>query len=219
MTEVEARPSWSGLRVRDLDDGVEVTRETRESAISLAITFGERDEGPVLDTGIDFFNHMLEMIAWYAGFNVRATYATKRFNLTHVVCEDIGICFGHAVRRLLEQRIPEGVSAVGEGHGAIDEALAFSMVVLEGRANHHLELPESQRSSPVEDSRGHDLQQFFEGFAQGSRSTLHLRLLSGRDPHHQWEATFRAFARAVRGALEPDPWRRGTTAGVKGTLD
>jgi imidazoleglycerol-phosphate dehydratase len=80
-------------------------------------------------------------------------------------------------------------------------------------------LPESQRTGDVEDAHNTDLVQFFEGFAQGCHGTLHLRLLAGADPHHQWEATFRAFACAIRAALEPDPWRANTTAGVKGTLE
>jgi imidazoleglycerol-phosphate dehydratase len=215
MTDVA--PTLSGLIVRDLEDGVEVTRETRENAIELAVTFGERDDDMQLDTGIDFFNHMLEMVAWYAGFNIRVVYRVKRFRLTHVVCEDVGTALGHAIRRVIEQRIPQGVSSVGEGHGAIDDALAFSMFVLEGRANHHVVIPESQRG-PVEDAKGTDLVQFFDGFAQGSGGTLHLHLLSGVDQHHQWEASFRAFAQAVRAALAPDLWRANTTAGVKGTL-
>jgi imidazoleglycerol-phosphate dehydratase len=65
-----------------------------------------------------------------------------------------------------------------------------------------------------------DLVAFFEGFSQGGRCTVHLRLDDGsRDPHHAWEAGFRAFARALRAALTINPRRAGMTAGVKGTLD
>jgi imidazoleglycerol-phosphate dehydratase len=213
-------PKLSGIDIHDLDDGgVEVHRETRESVIDLAISFGERDDDAEIDSGIDFFNHMLEMVAWYAGFNIRVTYRTKRYRLTHVVCEDIGIVLGRAVRRAIELRIAEGVASIGEAHGAIDDALAFAYFILEGRANHFLELPASQRTGDVEDAHNTDLVQFFEGFAQGCHGTLHLRLLAGADPHHQWEATFRAFACAIRAALKPDPWRANTTAGVKGTLE
>jgi len=210
----------ANMSARDLPDGgITITRETRESSVELTVRFGVRDEGVRSDTGIDFFNHMLEMIAWYAGFNLQATYRTNRFRLTHVICEDVGVVFGHAVRRILERRIPEGVASDGAGFGGIDDALAFSYLVLEGRANHFLELPDSLRSGDVEDVHNTDLVQFFEGFAQGCRGTLHLRLISGADPHHRWEACFRAFAKALRTALAPDPWRAGATAGVKGTLD
>lgn len=209
----------TGTDLRDLPDGVRIVRVTRESDIDLTVRFGPRDSEAPLDTGIHFLNHMLEMIAWHGGFNISVAYATKRFDLSHVVCEDIGIAMGRCVRRVLEARIPDGVACVGEAHGTIDEALAFAMFSLEGRANHHLDLPDSQRTEPVEDSRGHDLVQFFEGFAQGAGATVHLRLLCGVDPHHRWEACFRAFARALRGALTADPWRAGATAGVKGTLE
>jgi imidazoleglycerol-phosphate dehydratase len=201
------------------DGGVTVTRETRESSVEVTVRFGARDADLRSDSGIEFFDHMLEMIAWYAGFNLRATYETRRLRLTHVICEDVGIVFGHAIRRIVERRIPDGVASDGAGYGGIDDALAFAYYILEGRANHFLVLPDSLRSGDVEDAHNTDLVQFFEGFAQGSHGTLHLRLIAGADPHHRWEACFRAFARALRAALAPDPWRAGATAGVKGTLD
>jgi imidazoleglycerol-phosphate dehydratase len=208
------------ITARDLaDGGVTLTRETRESSIELTVRFGARDDDARSDTGIDFFNHMLEMVAWYGGFNLQATYRSKRFKLTHVVCEDVGIVLGHAIRRIVGRGLPDGVASDGSGYGGIDDALAFAYFVLEGRANHFLVLPDAQRTGDVEDAHNTDLVQFFEGFAQGARGTLHLRLLAGADPHHQWEACFRAFAKAVRAAVAPDPWRAGATAGVKGTLD
>ncbi len=217
MSVVRPAPN---VELRDREDGgVEARRETRESAIELRIALGAFDPQAELDTGIDFLNHMLEMTSWYGGFNLSARYETRRFRLGHVVCEDVGIVLGHAARRLLERRLADGVASDGEAYGGIDDALAFAYVILEGRANHFLVLPASQRTGDVEDARSTDLVQFFEGFAQGARATVHLRLLSGADPHHQWEACFRAFAKALRAALRPDPWRAGLTAGVKGTLE
>jgi len=210
----------SNIKVRDLPDGgAACARETRESSIELEVRFGDRDSDVRPDTGIDFLNHMLEMVAWYGGFNLEATYRQKRFNLSHVVCEDTGIVLGHVIRRIVEQRIPNGVASDGSGWGGIDDALAFAYVIVEGRANHFLELPDSLREGEVEDARNTDIVQFFEGFAQGCRATVHLRLVSGRDPHHRWEACFRAFAKALRAVIAPDPWRAGATAGVKGTLE
>jgi imidazoleglycerol-phosphate dehydratase len=201
------------------DGGITITRETRESSVEVTVRFGARDDDIRSDTGIAFFDHMLEMIAWYGGFNLRASYRTNRFRLTHVICEDVGVVLGHAIRQILERRIPDGVASDGDGVGGIDDALASSYVVLEGRANHFLELPDSLRTGEVEDAHNTDLVQFFEGFAQGCRGTVHLRLIAGADPHHRWEACFRAFAKALRAALASDPWRAGATAGVKGTLD
>lgn len=201
------------------DGGITLARETRESSVEVTVRFGARDADAASDTPIHFLNHMLEMIAWYAGFNLRATYQARRFHLTHVVCEDVGIVLGHAIRQIVERRMADGVASDGAGYGGIDDALALAYFILEGRANHFLVLPDSLRSGDVEDAHNTDLVQFFEGFAQGSRGTLHLRLISGADPHHCWEACFRAFAKALRAALAPDPWRAGATAGVKGTLD
>ena len=124
---------------------------------------------------------MLEMIAWYGGFNLQATYRTRRFRLTHVICEDVGVVFGHAIRQTVERRIPNGVASDGSGFGGIDDALAFAYVVLEGRANHFLELPDSLWTGDVEDAHNTDIVQFFEGFAQGCRATVHLRLVAGGD--------------------------------------
>ena len=64
-----------------------------------------------------------------------------------------------------------------------------------------------------------DLVAFFEGFAHGARATVRLDVLEADDPHHAWEAAFRAFGRALRVALAGNRWRVGMTAGVKGTLD
>ena len=70
-----------------------------------------------------------------------------------------------------------------------------------------------------EDMAGADMIAFYEGFTQGARCTLHLRVQAGRDPHHSWEAAARAFAVALRGCFGANPFRAGLTAGVKGTLD
>ena len=61
--------------------------------------------------------------------------------------------------------------------------------------------------------------QFFDGFAQGARATVHIRSFAGMDPHHSWEAIFRAFGEALKEAFSPNPLRKGSCAGVKGTLD
>jgi len=71
----------------------------------------------------------------------------------------------------------------------------------------------------VEDMLSADVQEFFSGFAQGARATLHVWLRRGEDPHHTWEAGYRAFGLALRRAMSPNPLRAGVTVGIKGTLD
>lgn len=120
----------------------------------------------------------------------------------------------------VKDRIAGGVESSGAGHGVMDEASAFAQVSFEGRANSFVTREGASALERVEDMLTVDLVAFFEGFSQGARCTVHLRLdESSRDPHHAWEAGFRSFARALRAAVAPNPRRAGMTAGVKGTLD
>lgn len=204
--------------VRAGEDVYEVRRETHEALVGVTLRLGARCE-PRLETTLAFFDHMLEMLCAHAGITLDVRFEVKTFRLTHVICEDVGQALGSAVQQALRDRIDVGVESVGEAHGAIDEALAFSMVSFEGRANHRVERSGAARLEHVEDMLAADLVAFFEGFAQGARATVHLKVLHADDPHHAWEAAFRAFARALRVTLASNPWRAGLTAGVKGTLD
>ena len=211
--------TYSGMRVSIDGDRATARRITREAEIHVALDTGLPRE-PVLATSIAFFDHMLEMLGWYADVAVDATYAHTTFRLTHVVCEDIGLALGASVAALVRDRIAGGVESTGFGHGVMDEARALAHVSFEGRSNHSVvrDAPGSQITH-VEDMLSADLVAFFEGFAQGGRCTVHLRLEQGVDPHHTWEAGFRAFGRALRECWRDNPRRAGRTAGVKGTLD
>jgi imidazoleglycerol-phosphate dehydratase len=102
----------------------------------------------------------------------------------------------------------------------MDEASAVAQISFEGRSMAVVQRGGAAALERVEDVLCVDLVAFFEGFSQGGRCTVHLRIDDGaRDPHHAWEAAFRAFGRALRAALAPNPRRAGRTAGVKGTLD
>lgn len=207
------------MTVERAADGVyAVRRETREADVRLRLDLGPRREGE-LRTTLAFLDHMLETIAWNAGVTIDASFEVRTFRLTHVVCEDTGLALGAALAAAVRDRIPDGVESVGEAHGTIDEALAFAMVSFEGRAGHWIERGGAAALERVEDVLAADLAAFLEGLAQGARATLHVRVLQAADPHHAWEAAFRALGRALREALRPNSWRAGMTAGVKGTLD
>jgi imidazoleglycerol-phosphate dehydratase len=195
-----------------------VTRATREALVSVELDLGPRRE-PTPSTGIAFFDHMLEMLSWYGGCSIAASYEALTYRLTHVICEDIGLALGAACQAAVRDRIGGGVEGSGYAFGSIDEALAFSHVSFEGRSGSYLTRGGAAANEHVEDMLAADLGAFFEGFAQGGRVTVHVRVDQANDPHHAWEAAFRAFAKALRGALAPNPWRAGLTAGVKGTLD
>jgi imidazoleglycerol-phosphate dehydratase len=210
---------YSGMRLETSIGRATVSRVTREAEVRVAVERGERRE-PSLDTGLGFFNHMLEMVAWHAGLNLDVTFRQKTFPLAHVVCEDIGMAFGMACAALLREAIPEGVEGVGSAWMPMDEALAFSAVSFEGRSNHVVRrTAPGSRLERVEDMATADMVAFFEGFAQGGRCTVQLELAHGEDPHHSWEAACRAFGVALRTCFRPFPFRAGLTVGVKGTLD
>ena len=201
---------------------VALRRMTRESDVRVAVRRGEEVIKYRFDTGILFLNHMLEQIAWRSGCNLEADFREIQSSLSHLVCEDVGMVMGRAFLRLVEiLSESSGVQGYGEAHGAIDEALAFSMVSFEGRSSAFLDLsgaPGADRDE-AEDVHSWSLRQFFDGFAQGGRATVHIRALSGLDPHHTWEAIFRAFGEALGKALTINPRRKGSSAGLKGTLE
>jgi imidazoleglycerol-phosphate dehydratase len=207
------------MRVERDGDAYRTFRESREAVVEVALDFGPRRE-PRLQTTLAFFDHMLEMLGWYADAVVDARYEVKTFRLMHVVMEDVGLALGAAAAEGLRDRIAAGVESSGSAHGVMDEASALAQVSFEGRANAVVRRGGAAALERVEDVLCVDLVAFFEGFSQGGRCTVHLHLHDGsRDPHHAWEAGFRAFARALRAALSANPRRAGMTAGVKGTLD
>lgn len=210
---------YQGMTVEVDGDTYRARRESREALVTADVDFGPRRE-PRLDTTIAFFDHMLEMLGWYGDFVVDATYEVKTYRLTHVVTEDIGLALGAAFAQAVRDRIADGVESSGFAFGVMDEASALSQVSFEGRSNSVVTREGAGTLENVEDMLSVDLVAFFEGFSQGGRCTVHLELRDGsRDPHHAWEAAFRAFGRALRAALTANPRRAGMTAGVKGTLD
>lgn len=210
---------YRGMQVTREGELYRVHRESREAVVQTGIDFGPRRD-PKLATTLSFFDHMLEMLGWYGDFVIDASYEVKTFRLMHVVIEDTGLALGASFAQVIRDRIPDGVESSGFAHGVMDEASAFSQVSFEGRSNAFVTRGGASAFERVEDLLTVDLVAFFEGFSQGGRCTVHLLLDdSSRDPHHAWEAGFRAFARALRAALTVNSRRAGMTAGVKGTLD
>lgn len=209
-----------GVHLRVDDAGrIAVRRETRESVAEVLLDDGPRVEREIA-TGLAFFDHMLETIAWNACLNLGVRFTHRRYRLTHVITEDVGLTLGRAIAALVERRLPGGMNGAASATMAIDEAIAIALISFEGRSNafYDLSTPGGTRER-VEDMLGADLFAFFDGLAQGARATIHLRSLQGIDPHHVWESVFRAFGVALRTALAENPWRAGLTAGIKGTLD
>jgi len=210
---------YKGMAVERDGDSYTTRRESREALVQTTLDFGPRRD-PKLDTTLAFFDHMLEMLGWYADINVDASYEVRTYRLMHVVMEDVGLALGAAAGQAISDRIADGVESSGFAYGVMDEASALAQISFEGRANTFVERAGASSFERVEDVLCVDLVAFFEGFSQGARCTIQLDLFDdSKDPHHAWEAGFRAFARALRAAFVANPRRAGMTAGVKGTLD
>ena len=199
---------------------VTIKRKTAESDITFKLDAGPRkkDYKKGIRTSLQFFNHMLETISWRACINLSVDVKLDDFKLTHVICEDVGLCAGEAFAALLERDMPAGVNGQGAAVSCIDEALARVLVSFEGRTLYVIDEKLLNAPELVEDMQAADLVAFLEGFTQGARATLHVDLIRGSNPHHVWEAVFRALGEALRVAFAPCPWRAGTTPGVKGNV-
>jgi imidazoleglycerol-phosphate dehydratase len=192
-------------------------RETRETLVEVSVDDGPRRECRI-STGYEFLDHMVEMLSFYARLNIDAKVEAKR-RLAHTVAEDLGITLGAALKAMMDKRIEEwGCRCHGYAQAVLDEAWSQARISYEGRSL-SLVTRNTARFGQVEDIGEEFLKAFIDGLAQGMRSTIHLDLMGGEDPHHVWESGFRALGAALRQALERDPWAMGSVAGVKGTPD
>jgi len=196
-------------------------RKTAESEIMVKIDFGPRYADPKkgLNTTMPFLNHMLEHVIARGEFNLEVNVELKDFYLFHVVCEDIGITIGKAIKEYVESRLDDGITGYGSASAIIDEALSQSVISFENRAYLDFYHPdEVVIPSQTENTNSEDLRTFFEGFVQGASCTLHLNIMKGINGHHIWEAAFRSFGEALSKALSIREWRKGITSGVAGPI-
>ncbi|MCI4460983.1 MAG: hypothetical protein JHC24_02110 [Thaumarchaeota archaeon] len=193
-----------------------VERRTAETVVRVSVEEGPRRPWRI-STGSPFLDHMVEVLAFYSGLNVDA-YVEAGRRLMHTVAEDLGITLGAALREMADARIgSQGCKCHGFAQAVLDEAYSQARVSYEGRALAVVE--RGVRFGQVEDLQEEFLVALIEGMAQGMRATIHVDLVRGTDPHHAWESAFRALGAALRSALERDEWRRGSAAGIKGTVD
>ena len=176
-----------------------ITRKTTETQISLTLTLDGKGRYDV-STGIRFFDHMLELFARHGGFDLRL-HATGDLDVDqHHTVEDVGIALGEAVSKALGDR--RGINRAGYFIMPMDETLGVAAIDLSGRVHAVTDLRlKVRRVGDLEADLVHD---FFDGFAQGARANVHVKVLYGRSSHHQIEALFKAFARALRYACSKD---------------
>ncbi|MGC8849988.1 MAG: imidazoleglycerol-phosphate dehydratase [Candidatus Bathyarchaeia archaeon] len=197
----------------DLEEVI-VRRVTRESTVEVDLALRMGESKPC--TGYVFLDHMIETMGRWGCFTIRLDVEAGR-RLSHMIAEDSGIALGSALKELSRKRIEDlGINCVGFAYAVLDEALSQAVVSIEGRANAFIDATcEGGRTERVEDSSKEDLKAFIEGLAQGWSSTIHVRILNGRDPHHSWESAFRALGIAISNSLMENPSRKGEIAGLK----
>jgi len=190
-----------------------VTRETAETRIAIRLALDGRGRYDI-QTGIRFLDHMLELVARHGAFDLVLSADGDLDVDQHHTVEDVGIALGGAVDRALASR--RVINRAGYFLMPMDESLAVAAVDLSGRPRAVIDV--RVRAARIGDLQSELVQDFFEGFAQGARAAVHLKLLYGRSSHHGVEAVFKAFARALRVACSRDRQLRRALPSTKGLL-
>jgi len=191
-----------------------IDRQTTETQIVLSIDLDGRGRYDVR-TGIRFLDHMLELFTRHGGFDL-TVQATGDLDVdAHHTVEDVGIALGEAVREALGSK--RGINRAGYFVMPMDETLAVAAVDLSGRPFPVVDL-RKVRARQVGDLPTELVQDFFEGFANAARANVHVKVLYGRSSHHQIEAIFKAFARALRVACAKDRRLAKMLPSTKGLL-
>ena len=176
-----------------------IDRKTTETAITVRLSLDGRGRYDV-STGIRFFDHMLELFTRHGGFDLKLQAKGDLDVDQHHTVEDVGIALGEAVSAALGTR--RGINRAGYFVMPMDETLGVAAIDLSGRIHAVTDL--KLRVARVGDLEADLVHDFFDGFAQGARANVHVKVLYGRSAHHQIEALFKAFARALRYACSRD---------------
>ena len=191
-----------------------VNRSTTETRIRLRLNVDGRGRYQVR-TGVRFLDHMLELFARHGGFDLVLSVEGDLDVDAHHTVEDAGIALGDAFARALGSK--RGINRAGYFLMPMDETMAVAAVDLSGRPFAVVDLTRV-RARQVGDLPVELVQDFFEGFASSARANVHVKVLYGRSSHHQIEAVFKAFARALRVACARDRRLARMLPSTKGLL-
>ena len=191
----------------------EIQRDTRETQIFVAVNLDGKGEAK-LDSGIPFMDHMLDQLARHGALDLTVRAKGDLQIDAHHTVEDIGIVLGQAVARALGDK--KGIRRYGHAYVPLDEALSRVVVDFSGRPG--LEFHVDFRRARVGEFDVDLTHEFFQGFVNHALATVHIDNIRGDNAHHQCETVFKAFARALRMALESDPRAAGTVPSTKGIL-
>jgi imidazoleglycerol-phosphate dehydratase len=198
---------------KPLPRGTELERITTETQIALALNIDGTGIYKV-ETGIRFFDHMLELFTRHGGFDLALACRGDLDVDQHHTVEDVGIALGEAFDRALGDK--KGILRAGYFLMPMDETLGIAAVDLSGRAACVIDT--KVRVRLVGDLQTELVFDFFEGFARGARANVHLKTMYGRSNHHKIEALFKAFARALRAACSKDQRMAEMLPSTKGLL-
>ncbi|HIX61806.1 MAG TPA: imidazoleglycerol-phosphate dehydratase HisB [Candidatus Halomonas stercoripullorum] len=190
-----------------------ITRDTQETRITVTINLD--GEGRLnCETGVPFLDHMLDQIARHGliDFDIKAVGDTHIDD--HHTVEDLGITLGQAFYQAIGDK--RGIQRYGHAYVPLDEALSRVVIDFSGRPGLFMDVEFTRDTVGSLDTQL--FWEFFQGFANHARVTLHIDNLKGFNAHHQAETIFKAFGRALRMAISADPRMAGQMPSTKGTL-
>jgi imidazoleglycerol-phosphate dehydratase len=190
-----------------------IARQTNETDIRLRLNLDGQGNAAI-STGVRFLDHMLDLVARHGAFDLDLQARGDLDVDQHHTVEDVGIAFGEAVLHGLGNK--RGILRAGYFLLPMDETLAAAAVDLGGRP--YCVVKGKIAAKRVGDFQTELLEDFFQAFAQAARANVHLRILYGRSAHHQVEATFKCFARALRFAVSWDLHLKKVLPSTKGLL-
>ncbi len=191
----------------------EIERETRETRVRVAVDL-DGGGNAELDTGVPFFDHMLEQVARHGGIDLTVQARGDTQVDDHHTVEDVGIVLGQALRAAWGDKA--GVVRYGHAYVPLDEALSRAVIDLSGRPG--LVFSAVMPRGKVGTFDTELVEEFFRGFTNHAAVTLHLDSLRGLNTHHICETLFKAFGRALGQAISRDPRAGGAIPSTKGAL-
>jgi imidazoleglycerol-phosphate dehydratase len=191
----------------------DVVRQTAETKITVRVNLDGTGQSS-LHTGIGFFDHMLDQIARHGLIDLDIDADGDLHIDGHHTVEDVGITLGQAVYKAVGDK--KGIRRFGHAYVPLDEALSRVVIDFSGRPGLVMDVPFT--SGMIGNFDSQLMHEFFQGFVNHALVTLHIDNLKGANAHHQAETVFKAFARALRAALEMDPRAVGSIPSTKGSL-
>jgi imidazoleglycerol-phosphate dehydratase len=190
-----------------------IRRQTNETQIELTLGLDGTGQARI-DTGVGFFNHMLELFARHGAFDLEISCAGDLHVDQHHTVEDVGICLGQALKQALGDK--RGIRRYGHMTLPMEETLITTALDLSGR--YFLVFGATFPTPKIGDFDSELVEDFWQAFAANALCNFHVQLHYGRNSHHISEAIFKSAARALRSAVEEDPRLAGQVPSTKGTL-